>query len=81
MRSLRCILDRAARLADVWEREIRHEPMRGPLNMVQLTLACALALELRMPDLDWRSAHPKLGDWYAPFAARASFKATEPPRP
>ena len=73
--------DRAARLADVWEREIRHEPLRGPLNMVQLTLACALALELRMPDLDWRSGHPELCAWYAPFAARASFQATEPPRP
>ncbi len=73
--------DRAARLAEVWEREVSHALMRGRLNMVQLTLACALALELRMPDLDWRSGHPKLRDWYAPLAARASFKATEPPRP
>ena len=73
--------DRAARLADVWQREIVQQLMHGPLNMVQLTLACALALELRMPDLDWRSGHPKLADWYAPFASRASFKATEPPRP
>ena len=73
--------DRAARLAEAWEREVSHTLMRGPLNMVQLTLACALALELRMPDLDWRSGHPKLRDWYAPLAARASFKATEPPRP
>ena len=74
-------MDRAARLADVWEREVSHALMRGPLNMVQLTLACALAIELRMPQLDWRSGHPKLGDWYARLAARPSFKATEPPRP
>jgi glutathione S-transferase len=72
--------DRAARLADVWEREVGQAPMRGPLNMVQLTLACALGLEMRMPDLDWRRGHPKLGDWYAPLASRPSFKATEPPK-
>ena len=72
--------DRAARLADVWEREVGQAPMRGPLNMVQLTLACALGLEMRMPDLDWRRGHPKLGDWYAPLPSRPSFKATEPPK-
>lgn len=72
--------DRAARLADVWEREIGQPLLAGPLNMVQLTLACALGIELRMPDLDWRSGHPRLVAWYAPIAARPSFKATEPPR-
>jgi glutathione S-transferase len=73
-------IDRASRLADVWEREIGQPLMRGPLNMVQLTLACALGIEMRMPDLDWRSGHPKLQDWYEPIAARPSFKATEPPK-
>jgi len=34
-----------------------------------------------MPDLDWRSGHPKLQAWYQPIAARPSFKATEPPGP
>jgi len=72
--------DRAARLADVWEREVGQPLMRGPLNMVQLTLACALGIEMRMPDLDWRRGHPKLGDWYAPLPSRPSFKATEPPK-
>jgi glutathione S-transferase len=72
--------DRAARLADVWEREIAQPLLAGPLNMVQLTLACALGIELRMPDLDWRGGHPRLVAWYAPIAARPSFKATEPPR-
>jgi glutathione S-transferase len=78
---LRHEMDRAARLADVWERETGHPLMAGRLNMVQLTLACALGIEMRMPDLDWRRGHPKLGDWYAPLASRASFKATEPPKP
>ena len=72
--------DRAARLADLWEREIASPLLEGPLNMVQLTLACALGTELRMPDLDWRTGHPRLVAWYAPIAARPSFKATEPPR-
>ena len=72
--------DRAARLADVWEREIAHPLLEGALNMVQLTLACALGIELRMPDLDWRTGHARLVGWYAPIAARPSFKATEPPR-
>jgi glutathione S-transferase len=72
--------DRAARLADLWEREIAHPLLEGALNMVQLTLACALGIELRMPDLDWRTGHPRLVAWYAPIAARPSFKATEPPR-
>ena len=74
-------MDRAARLTCFWEREIDHPCMRSPaLNMAQLTLACALGIEMRMPDLDWRTAHPRLVEWYAPFAARPSFKATEPPR-
>jgi glutathione S-transferase len=73
-------MDRAARLADLWEREVAHPLMGGGLNMVQLTLACALGIELRMPDLDWRTARPKLGGWYERLAARPSFKETEPPR-
>ena len=72
-------IDRATRLVDLWEREIGHPYMRGALNMAQLTLACALALELRNPDFDWRSGHARLCDWYAPLAARPSFTATAPP--
>lgn len=72
-------MDRAARLLDHWEREIAHPYMRGALNMAQLTLACALGIEARMPDLDWRSGHAKLQHWYAPLAARPSFVATAPP--
>jgi glutathione S-transferase len=54
--------------------------MSGALNMVQLTLACALGIEMRMPDLDWRSGHPRLVAWYEPIAARPSFAATRPPK-
>ena len=73
--------ERAARIADLWEREIAHPSMRGALNMAQLTLGCALGIETRFPGFDWRSGRPRLRDWYAPVAARPSFQATEPPKP
>lgn len=72
-------IDRASRMADLWEREIVHPYMRGALNMAQITLACALGLEARNPDFDWRSGHARLCDWYGPIAARPSFAATAPP--
>jgi len=71
--------ERATRLLELWEREIAHPYMRGALNMVQLTLACALGLEARMPDFRWRAGHPKLVEWFGRFSARPSFAATLPP--
>ena len=70
---------RAGRMVDVWEREIGHALMRGALNMMQVTLACALGLDARIPDFRWRPAHPKLSDWYDHIALRPSFAATVPP--
>jgi glutathione S-transferase len=70
--------DRSRRMADLWEVEIDHPLMHGALNMVQLTLACALGLEARNPDLRWRPGHPKLGAWLGQIAARPSFVATAP---
>lgn len=71
--------ERARRLLDVWEREVAHPHMRShALNMAQLTLACALGIEARLPDLDWRTGRGRLIDWYGPLAARASFVATAP---
>jgi hypothetical protein len=66
-------------MADLWEREIEHPLMRGPLNMAHLTLACALGFEPRLPDFHWRPGHPKLRDWFGPIAMRPSFAATAPP--
>ena len=72
--------ERAARMVELWEREIGHPFMRGAaLNMAQITLACALGLEARNPEFDWRSGHARLCDWYAPIAARPSFTTTAPP--
>ncbi len=47
--------ERARRMADAWEREIAHRLMRGPLSMIQITLACALGLEARNPGFRWRA--------------------------
>jgi len=71
--------DRARRMADLWEAQIDHPLMRGALNLLQITLACALGLEARNPEFDWRSGHTRLCDWYGPIAARPSFAATAPP--
>ena len=71
--------DRSRRMADLWEREIDHPLMHGSLNMVQITLACAFDFIARVPDFHWRPGHPKLCDWFAPIAARASIASTAPP--
>lgn len=70
---------RAARMADLWETEIDHPLMRGALNLTQITLACALGLEVRNPHFHWRSGHPKLSDWFGRIGARPSLAATVPP--
>jgi glutathione S-transferase len=67
---------RSERMADVWEREISHPLMHGALNLAQVTLACALGLEARNPDLQWRPGHPRLCAWFDAFARRPSFTAT-----
>jgi len=72
--------DRARRMAGVWEREIDQPLMRGTLNIIQMTLACALGLEARNPGFVWRPEHPKLSAWLDEIAARPSFAATAPPR-
>jgi glutathione S-transferase len=71
--------ERARRMADLWEAEIDVPCMRGALNMVQLTLACALGLEARNPGCRWRAGRPKLSAWFDSIAARPSFAATVPP--
>lgn len=71
--------ERARRMTDAWEREIGQPIMQGPLNMVQITLGCALGLEARNPEFRWRAGRPKLSAWFDRIAARPSFAATAPP--
>jgi glutathione S-transferase len=73
--------ERVRRMVDLWEREADHPLLRGPLNMVHITLACGLGMAIRNPDFQWRPGHPKLCAWLEPLAARPSFAATAPPKP
>lgn len=70
---------RSERLTDVWETEITNPLMQGPLNRLQLTLACALGLEARIPAFRWRAGHPKLSEWFGRIEGRPSFISTAPP--
>ena len=72
--------ERARRMVALWEREADHPLLGGPLNMLHLTLACALDMEIRNTDFRWRPEHPKLRAWREPLAARPSFAATAPPK-
>ena len=74
-------IERARRMAALWEREIGDPWMHAPLNMAQLTLGCTLGLEARNREFDWRTGHPKLLEWFGRFSARPSFIATAPPVP
>ncbi|MBI1397222.1 MAG: hypothetical protein GC151_14715 [Betaproteobacteria bacterium] len=78
-RSPRVILHeraRAQRMTDLWETAIDGASIHGGLDMGQITLACALDLEGRIPDFGWRSGHPRLDAWFGRIAARPSFRAT-----
>ncbi len=70
---------RSRRMADIWETEIDNPRLRGPLNMAQITLVCALQLERRNPDIRWRPGHPKLSQWIDEIGKRPSIAATAPP--
>jgi len=72
--------DRAARMADLWERQIDNPLMCGPLNLVQIRLGCGLGLEVRNMQFRWRPNHPKLSAWFDRIATRPSFAGTTPPR-
>jgi len=67
---------RSMRMVDLWEAEIEHPWLHGALNMAQITLACALGLDARNPDFQWRRGHPKLSAWFDAITARPSFVAT-----
>jgi len=67
---------RSERMADLWETQIGHPAMHGPLNLAQITLGCALGLEARIPDLKCRQGRPQLCAWFDAFALRPSFVAT-----
>ena len=71
--------DRAARLCDLWEREIAHPLMHGAVNLPQITLACTFGLEARLAPLRSRARHPRLSEWVDRMNERPSLAATAPP--
>ena len=71
--------NRAARLIEVWEKEVTHPMMGGKLsNMAQMTLLVALHLERWNPDFEWRENHPNLVNWAESLADRPSIQETMP---
>ena len=70
---------RSRRMAELWETEIDNPVMRGPLNMAQITLVCALHPESQHAAFRWRAGHPRLSDWTDRLAERPSVAATVPP--
>jgi glutathione S-transferase len=49
---------RAARMLSVWERHAAHPLLTGPLNMLQIVLACSLGLEAPTLGARWHAATP-----------------------
>ncbi|MNP77402.1 hypothetical protein D3C76_1748250 [compost metagenome] len=48
-------------------------------DVAAISVACALGyLDLRHPDLDWRTSSPQLAAWYADVSQRPSMLATAP---
>lgn len=53
--------------------------LKGPLNMGQIAVACALGyLDFRHAERDWRLDRPALADWFAEFSKRPSMAQTRP---
>lgn len=71
---------KAARaLAAVEARWMSH--LRGPLDIGQIALGCALGyLDFRHAGRDWQAGHPALADWWAAFSARPALRETAPDR-
>ena len=58
----------------------QEQPAWPALDLGTLAVACALSyLDFRHPTLDWRAHAPPLDTWLEGYAARPSFKETQPP--
>jgi glutathione S-transferase len=53
--------------------------LRGPLDMAQIAVGCALGyLDFRHDARNWRAGRPSLAAWYEGFSVRPSMEATIP---
>ena len=54
--------------------------LSGPLDMGQISVACALAyVDFRHGARGWRNGNDALADWFAKFESRPGMAATRPP--
>ena len=54
--------------------------LNAPLNMGQISVACALSyLDFRLDARNWRHGNAALSDWHNAFSARPSMQKTQPP--
>lgn len=72
-------VDRAYRMADLWEAEISHPLMQGPLNMAQMLLIAAIDMAQHRGMGDLTSNRPQLAAWAQRVRQMPSVKATLPP--
>ena len=66
---------------DVMENDLGNKGwcVSGHLTLADIALVCALAwLDFRLPDVDWRANHPKLGRHLEDLSRRPSFASTAP---
>jgi len=70
---------RAIRLTDYFESTIENPLLAGNLNIPQLLLFCALDVERRLTDWDWRTGRPGLTDWYTRMLDVPSVDQSLPP--
>jgi glutathione S-transferase len=73
-------LDRASkRFAAIFdELEVNWIACLGEVNVGSIMTAVVLSyIDFRLPDVEWRSGHPKLAAFHAEFGKRPSMRATE----
>ena len=70
--------DRLDRLANVWEDQIGNALLRGPLNIVQMVVVCAIDSIEFYAGRSIRNGRPHLTAWHAEMHRRASIAATIP---
>ncbi len=75
-RVIKLELSRALRILDYFEK-ISDKLDQTP-KLAHITLASALGLESRLPELQWRQKYPKLTQWYNEFSGRPSMQVTKP---
>lgn len=71
--------NRALRLADYFENNIQESVFEGDWNKPQLLLFCALDLERRIRNFDWRISRPGLSDWFRRLDSSIVAAASLPP--